>query len=116
VCLLITKIPLPATNEVISGSSRTIIVVTASMKEYERGRPRSYSESLLHQCATRHGAVTTHCFYTSAFSPSCFVLSAMDGKLEQSVCIKFCVKLGKSATETLEMLREASREHSLSFS
>jgi hypothetical protein len=31
----------------------------------------------------------------------------MDGK------IKFCVKLGKSATETLEMLREAFGEHSL---
>jgi hypothetical protein len=32
----------------------------------------------------------------------------MDGKTEQSVSIKFRVKLGKSATETLEMLREAS--------
>jgi hypothetical protein len=31
----------------------------------------------------------------------------MDGKIEHRVCIKFCVKLGKSATETLEMLREA---------
>jgi hypothetical protein len=30
----------------------------------------------------------------------------MDGKIEQSVCIKLCVKLGKSATETLEMLCE----------
>jgi hypothetical protein len=38
----------------------------------------------------------------------------MDGKIEQRVCIKFCVKLGKSATETLEMLREAFGEHSLS--
>jgi hypothetical protein len=40
----------------------------------------------------------------------------MDGKIEQRVCIKFCVKLGKSATETLEMLREAFGEHSLSWS
>jgi hypothetical protein len=39
----------------------------------------------------------------------------MDGKIEQRVCIKFCVKLGKSATETLEMLREAFGEHSLSL-
>jgi hypothetical protein len=31
----------------------------------------------------------------------------MDGKIEQRVSIEFCVKLGKSATETLEMLREA---------
>jgi hypothetical protein len=37
----------------------------------------------------------------------------MDGKFEQRVCIKFCVKLGKSATETLEILREAFGEHSL---
>jgi uncharacterized metal-binding protein len=38
----------------------------------------------------------------------------MDGKIEQRVGIKFCVKLGKSATETLEILREAFGEHSLS--
>jgi hypothetical protein len=38
----------------------------------------------------------------------------MDGKIKQHACIKFCVKLGKPATETLEMLREAFREHSLS--
>jgi hypothetical protein len=30
------------------------------------------------------------------------------------VCIKFCVKLGKSTTKTLEMLCEAFGEHSLS--
>jgi hypothetical protein len=33
----------------------------------------------------------------------------MDGKFEQRVCIKFCLKLHNSSTETLEML-----EHSLS--
>jgi hypothetical protein len=38
----------------------------------------------------------------------------MDGKIEQRVCIKFCMKLSKSATETLEMLHEAFGEHSLS--
>jgi hypothetical protein len=38
----------------------------------------------------------------------------MDGTLEQRVYIKLGVKLGKSATETLEMLREAFGEHSLS--
>jgi hypothetical protein len=37
----------------------------------------------------------------------------MDGKLEQLVCIKFCVQLGKSAIETPEMIREAFGEHSL---
>jgi hypothetical protein len=56
-----------------------------------------------------------HCFYKSAFSTSCFVLSAMDGKIEQCVCINFCAKLGKSATETLEMLRDAFGEYSLSW-
>jgi hypothetical protein len=38
----------------------------------------------------------------------------MDGKIEQCVCIKFCMKLGKSTTKTLEMLREAVGEHSVS--
>jgi hypothetical protein len=38
----------------------------------------------------------------------------MNGKIEQRVCIKFCVKLGKSTTKTLEMLCEAFGEHSLS--
>jgi hypothetical protein len=38
----------------------------------------------------------------------------MDGKIEQHVCIKFCVRLGKSATKTLEMLCETFGEHSLS--
>jgi hypothetical protein len=38
----------------------------------------------------------------------------MDGKIEQRVCIKFCVKLDKSAAETLEIPHEAFGEHSLS--
>jgi hypothetical protein len=38
----------------------------------------------------------------------------MDGKIKQHVCIKFYLKLSKSATETLEMLREAFGKHSLS--
>jgi hypothetical protein len=38
----------------------------------------------------------------------------MDGKIELRVCINFCMNLGKSATETPEMLREALGEHSLS--
>jgi hypothetical protein len=37
----------------------------------------------------------------------------MDGKIKQGVYIKFCVKLGKSATKTLEMLHEAFGKHSL---
>jgi hypothetical protein len=37
----------------------------------------------------------------------------MDGKIEQHVYIKFCMKLSKSTTETLEMLRGAIGEHSI---
>jgi hypothetical protein len=39
----------------------------------------------------------------------------MDGKIKQHVCIKFCVNLSESATDTLEMLHEAFGEHSLSW-
>jgi hypothetical protein len=38
----------------------------------------------------------------------------MDGKIEQHVCIKFCMKLGKSVTEALEMHCEVFGEYSLS--
>jgi hypothetical protein len=38
----------------------------------------------------------------------------MDGKIEQRVCIKVCVKLIKSAIETPEMFCEPLEEHSLS--
>jgi hypothetical protein len=38
----------------------------------------------------------------------------MDGKIEQRDCIKFSVKLGKSATKTLDMFHKAFGEHSLS--
>jgi hypothetical protein len=38
----------------------------------------------------------------------------MDGRIEQCICIKLCVKLGKSAAETLEMLHEVFGKRSLS--
>jgi hypothetical protein len=53
-------------------------------------------------------------FLHEYFSTLCFVLFAMDGKIEQHVCIKFCVKFCKSAITAPEMLREAFGEHSLS--
>jgi hypothetical protein len=40
----------------------------------------------------------------------------MDVFKEQRVCIKFCQKLGKMATETYEMLQQAFRETALSQS
>jgi hypothetical protein len=100
--------------KVLSESSWTVIVVTASVKEDERGGQGHTSANLLHQSATWHHALNTHCFDPSAFSTSCFPLAVMDGKIEQCVCIKFCVKFSKSATITLEMLCGAFREHSLS--
>jgi hypothetical protein len=52
----------------------------------------------------RDTVLQTCIVFMSAFSTSCFILSAMDGKIEQRVCIKFCMILDKFATETLEML------------
>jgi hypothetical protein len=56
--------------------------------------------------------VNTHfflqCFFDFVFRSVC------DAWQNPRVCIKFCVKLGKYATKTLEMLDEAFGEHSLS--
>jgi hypothetical protein len=81
---------------VLSESSWAVIVVTALVKDDERGSQSHTSTSLLYQSATTHHAVNTN-----DFSTSCFDLSAMDSKIEQRVCIKFCVKFGKSTTKTV---------------
>jgi len=39
---------------------------------------------------------------------------AMDQRKDQQVCIRFCANLGKSATETLEMIQQGFRDQSLS--
>jgi hypothetical protein len=61
--------------------------------------------------------MTLHCehalFLHECFFNFVFLLPAMDGKIEQHVCIEFCVKLGKSTIETLEMLCKVFGEHSL---
>jgi hypothetical protein len=79
----------------------------------KEGRPRTH----FHKPIALVCHMTLHCehtLYMTAFSHSCFILSAMDSKIEQHVYIKFCVKLCKSTTETLEMVCEAFGEHSLS--
>jgi hypothetical protein len=48
--------------EVVSESSRTVIVVTASVKDNERGGQGHTSTSLLHQYDTRHCAVNMRVF------------------------------------------------------
>lgn len=50
-----------------------------------------------------------------AFIPFPLLFTMQDDQ-EQRVAIKFCVKLGKSATETFEMLKTAYREGALSRS
>lgn len=40
-------------------------------------------------------------------------ISDLNGKREQSVAIKFCVRLGKSPTETVEMIHTAYQEAAL---
>jgi hypothetical protein len=99
--------------EVESESSWIVIVVTASVKEDERGGQGHTSAS---HCISHH--LTLHCehalFLHERFQTSGFVLSAMGGKMEKCVCMKFCLKLGKSATETPEMLCEPLEENSLS--
>ena len=40
----------------------------------------------------------------------------MDQRKEQRVCIKFCADVGKSATETLEMIQQGFGDQSLSCS
>jgi hypothetical protein len=42
-----------------------------------------------------------------------FAARRMDVRFEQRVNIKFCVKLGKTATETLHLLRDAYGDEAL---
>ena len=59
------------------------------------------------------------CYATLAFIKRCNVLSAiieMADFREQRACIKFCFKLGKTATECYEILKTAFREQAIARS
>jgi hypothetical protein len=95
--------------EVVSESSATAIIVTASLKEDEREGQGHISACLLHQSATWYCGINTlfYCFLHEWFFVFMICLSMMDGKIEQLVCIKSSVKLGRFTIKTLEMLHEA---------
>ena len=61
--------------------------------------------------ANFHVGGMTWAAFTRVYLESCtwpVVIFTMDQRKEQRVCIKFCASLGKSATETLEMIQKAS--------
>ena len=65
------------------------------------------------QCAESQLSVSIVCEATLAFIKRCNYLSAiikMADSREQHTCIKFCFKLGKTATECYEMLMTAFGE------
>ena len=68
-------------------------------------------------CAESQLSVCIVCDATLAFIKRCNVLSAIIEIVdfrEQSACIKFCFKLGKTATECYEMLKTGFGEPKLS--
>jgi len=57
------------------------------------------------------------CLYVCIASAVCdFLISAVAEVDEQRVCIKFCVRLGKTGSETFEMLKQAFGDSCMSHS
>lgn len=96
--------------EVLSVSSRTSLTATVTVKtevKIDQGHiPQNHFYSF-HCLASRCEYPICFCELSSTLYFELFVIS---NKLEQDVCIKFCVKLVTSATETLEMLYTFSDE------
>ena len=73
----------------------------------------------MYSCAESQFSVRIVCDATLAFIKRCNILSAiieMADFREQSACIKFYFKLGKTATECYEMLKRAFGEQAMGFS
>jgi hypothetical protein len=78
----------------VSESSQTVILVTALVKEDEMGGQSHISASHLYQVF--HIPL---CYEHTFFLYECFLnfmlfMSVMVCKIEQHICIKFCLKLG----------------------
>jgi hypothetical protein len=64
-----------------------------------------------------HVGGMTWAVFTCVYLESCtwpVAIFTMDKRKEQRVCIKFCANLGKSVTETLEMIQQGFGDQSLS--
>jgi hypothetical protein len=99
--------------KVLSESSRTIIVINASVKE-DRGEakvthPQAYCISMSLETALWTCILFTRVFFRLHVS----LCLRFDGKIDQNVCLKCCLKLGKSATDINEILNEEFRKYSL---